>query len=76
MEGQKQRILDYMNRHGGITAKQASDDIGVSRLASRIGELKDLGYPITYEWESGFNRYGDKTRWKKYMLVKRPAKAV
>ena len=31
--GQKERVLAYMERYGSITHKQASDDLGVARLA-------------------------------------------
>ena len=33
-------VLDFMQKHGSITHRQAEDEIGCMRLASRIHELK------------------------------------
>lgn len=65
---QCQRVLDYIEKHGGITSYQAQKHISVARLASRISELKKQGYPIVYEWVSGVNKYGEKYRAKRYSV--------
>lgn len=44
---QASRIIRYMQAYGSITSKQAQDDLGVARLASRINELKNEGYAIS-----------------------------
>ena len=62
------RVLDYIEKHGGITSYQAQKHISVARLASRITELKKQGYPIVSEWVSGVNKYGEKYRAKRYSL--------
>lgn len=33
-------VLDFMQKHGSITHRQAEDEIGCMRLASRVCELK------------------------------------
>ena len=38
-------VLNYMEEHGSITAKQAYN-LGIMRLASRISDLKRAGYDI------------------------------
>lgn len=43
---QVQKVLDYMKRNGGITTMQAYTDLGVTRLASRIHDIKRLGISI------------------------------
>ena len=43
---QNERIIDYLHRFGSITQFQALQDLGIMRLASRISDLKRLGYPI------------------------------
>lgn len=43
---QASRIIRYMQAYGSITSKQAMEDLGVYRLASRINELKRDGYKI------------------------------
>lgn len=65
---QCQRVLDYIDKHGGITQHQATKHISVQRLASRISELKKQGYPITDEWVRGVNKYGEKWRAKRYSM--------
>ena len=73
MTPQERRVLDYMKANGSITQKQSTDDLGVSRLASRVSSLRKSGYPIVKEWEYGVNRWGDKVHWARYRLeMKRP----
>ena len=42
-------ILAYMKATGGITARQALNEIGCMRLASRIHDLRAMGYNIKTE---------------------------
>lgn len=70
MAGQKERILDYMERCGSITQREALDNLGVARLASRIDELRQLGYPILTVRVDGLNKFGERVHWAKYSLRK------
>lgn len=65
---QNERILDYIERFGSITHLEALRDLGVQRLASRISDLKRLGYPIVSEWEEFHNRFGEKGQVKRYRM--------
>ena len=65
---QNQRILEYIEEFGSITQLDAMKDLGVMRLASRISDLKRLGYPITSKIDTVENRYGEKCRVKRYSL--------
>ena len=65
---QNQRILDYIERFGSITQLDALKDIGCMRLASRISDLKRLGYPIVSEVETVENRFGEKVHIKRYRM--------
>lgn len=67
---QAQRILDYIERFGGITQYEALQDLGVMRLASRISELRGNGHAITCEWIDVKNRFGETCKVKKYMIKK------
>lgn len=67
---QNRRILDYIALHGGITTLDAERDLGVQRLASRITDLKRLGYPIADEWVKVKNRWGEPCRVKRYWVAK------
>ena len=65
---QNERILKYMNDFGSITQYEAMQDLGVMRLASRISDLRRLGYPITSTMEPVRNRYGEKCHIKRYRM--------
>lgn len=67
-KNQKERIVDYIKDFGSITHLEAVRDLGCQRLASRISELKKMGYPIVSEFETGKNRYGEPTHYKRYSL--------
>lgn len=63
------RIIEYMKKHGSITQLEAYLDIGCWRLASRISDLKNQGYPIKREMETVKNRYGEKVLIARYSLA-------
>ena len=65
---QNERVLDYIDQFGSITQLEALRDIGCMRLASRISDLKRLGYPIISEVEVVKNRYGEKSHIKRYRM--------
>ena len=67
---QNERIIDYMMQFGSITQIDALKDIGCMRLASRISDLRRLGYPIISKTEAVKNRYGEKSYIKRYSLAK------
>ena len=67
---QNQRILDYIAVFGSITQIDALRDLGVMRLASRVSDLRSLGYPITSRMETVNNRYGEKCSIKRYYMKK------
>lgn len=66
---QYDRIIEYMQKYGCISALQAMRDLGCMRLSSRISELKRLGYNIESEYVEGKNRYGEKMHYKIYFLA-------
>lgn len=66
---QNERILKYMNDFGSITQLDALRDLGVMRLASRISDLRRLGYPIESLAEAVKNRYGEKCHIKRYRMA-------
>ena len=66
---QEMRVLEYMKQHGGITQLEATNNLGVLRLSARIKDLKEAGHNIVSEFEEAPNRYGEKTRFKRYRVV-------
>ena len=65
---QNDRIIDYIDRFGSITQFEALQDLGVMRLASRISDLRRLGYPITSETAVVKNRFGEDCHIKRYRI--------
>lgn len=65
---QNERVLEYINEFGSITQLDALKELGVMRLASRISDLKKLGYPITSKVEAVKNRHEETCYIKRYSL--------
>ena len=62
---QNEAILDYIKKHGGITPLEAMQYLGIMRLASRIHDLKKLGFEIADEMVTSNNG----RRFKVYRLA-------
>jgi hypothetical protein len=65
---QEQKIIDYMNRFGGITQLEALRGLGVMRLASRISSLRNRGCDIKSEMITVRNRFGEDCHVARYSL--------
>ena len=65
---QTEMIVQYMKEHGGITQLDATNDLGCTRLAARISDIKHLGYPIVTVMMTGKDRFGKPTHYAKYFL--------
>lgn len=63
---QNEKILDYIAEFGSITQLEALQDLGIMRLASRISDLKRLGYPIESRVIEVKNRFGEVCHVKSY----------
>lgn len=63
------KVLEYMRQFGSITQLQALSDIGCMRLASRITDLRQQGYPIGRRMKTGKNRYGESVSFAEYYLI-------
>lgn len=61
-------ILKYLNDFGSITTFESYTELGITRLPSRIFDLKQRGYKFEEEWVSKKNRYGKMISFKKYIL--------
>ena len=65
---QCQRILKRIEDKGSITSMEAFE-MGITRLASRVHDLRKMGINITSETVYGMNRYGEKVHYSKYSKV-------
>lgn len=65
----KTRLLSYLNKYGSITTIQAIQDLGNTRLAHYIWELKNDGYDIETENVRVHTRWGSTTTVAEYTLT-------
>ena len=70
MVSQKQMVLDYIEEFGSITPIDAFRDLGVTRLAAKVFELKKDGHDIDKVIETSKNRFGNRTRYARYSFGK------
>lgn len=73
---QIERIVNYLKFNDTITQEDAKEDLGIWRLASRISDMKDMGYVINDEYITTYNRYGEKCRVKQYWIVRSPHERI
>jgi hypothetical protein len=67
---QHELILDYINQYGFITSYTAYEKLGVTQLATRIRELKGMGYTFSTVTKKAKNRHGNPTHYYEYYLTK------
>lgn len=77
MTTQYQLIVKYLKDFGSISPYEAFRDLGITKLATRISEMKKMGYKFADEWCTHENRYGVEVRYKRYRLIEniKPAKS-
>ena len=63
---QYERIIDYINQFGSISPMEAFNDLGITKLSTRISEMRRDGVDFHQEWEVRKNRYGEKVRYMRY----------
>lgn len=65
---QKEKIIKYIQDYGSISPFEAFADLGITKLATRISEMKRMGITFKQKYESTKNRYGEKVRYMRYFL--------
>lgn len=65
---QRELILQYLNDFGSITPMQAFADLGITKLATRISEMRRDGFDIHVESVQMKNRYGKTVTFAKYSM--------
>lgn len=66
---QRDRVLQYIKDFGCITSWEAYTELGITQLATRVYELKKLGYKFENTRVHTTNRYGNYTHYDEYRLV-------
>jgi len=64
-----ERVYSYMKEFGSITPMDAFRDLGYTRLACAINEMKRDGHPVRKEYETRKNRYGQPVTYARYYLA-------
>ena len=65
---QKEQILDYLKRFNTITPMEAFADLGITKLATRVSEMRREGIEFHIETVQRKNRFGKPVRFAKYSL--------
>lgn len=63
---QGERILEYIDTNGSITPFEAFTELGITKLATRISELRRCGEKIEKRYVTGTNRFGEKIQYMEY----------
>jgi len=64
----KERTLEWFRTRGGLTSKEAFENLGNTRLSATIKVLRNEGYVIASVREDGINRFGEKCSYVRYFL--------
>ena len=67
-KNQKQRILDYIDEYGSITALEAARDLGILQLSARLVEMEKDGIVFKKQQESATNRFGETVYYTRYSI--------
>ena len=65
---QTDRVHEYMKQHGTITSMEAFANLGITRLAARISNLKDSGVAVKTTTVSKKRKDGTTCHFAEYSL--------
>lgn len=65
---QQERIIKYLENHVAITPFEAFQELGITKLATRISELRRSGVQFDQQMVTKVNRYGEKVQYMEYSL--------
>ena len=63
---QAERIMNYINDFGSISPMEAFRDLGITKLATRVSEMKRDGIKFEQKFEESKNRCGETVRYMRY----------
>jgi hypothetical protein len=67
---QKDRIIEYIEKFGSISPVEAFRDLGITKLATRVSEMKKEGVQFKITLEKSKNRCGESVYYARYRLRK------
>lgn len=62
------RLMRYLHEFGSITSMDAIKELGDTRLAATVFELRRKGVNIISTSETNVNRWGEKVTYTRYVL--------
>ena len=65
---QQSQVINYMARYGWITPMVAFQELGITKLATRVSELRKDGFRIRGERVKVKNRFGEEVTVMRYCL--------
>ena len=65
---QCEQIMDYLHQFGSITPMEAFADLGITKLATRVSEMRKDGREFKIERIKSKNRFGKTVCYAKYSL--------
>lgn len=65
---QDERIIEYLKEHGSITPVEAWNELGITKLATRVSVMSRDGIAFNKELVKGVNRYGQPVHYMRYSL--------
>ena len=63
---QAERIESYIDQFGSISPMEAFTDLGITKLATRVSEMKKDGYEFDQEYVETKNRFGETVYYMRY----------
>ena len=66
LTNQQLHILWYIDSFGSITPMEAFNELGITKLATRISEMRVLGIRFDQNYEGRVNRLGKKKYYMRY----------
>lgn len=65
---QTEKIIEYIQENGSITPLDALKEIGCMRIASRMCDIKKMGYAVNKKMETATNRNGERVMYARYTI--------
>ena len=66
LTAQQYMILCFIVKNGSITPMDAFSELWITKLATRVSEMKAMGIRFDQVYESRENRFGKKVRFMRY----------
>lgn len=66
---QRAKIINYCNKHGSITVRDAFELLAINSPTKRISEIRRTGYEVRTVTETRIKDSGEKVRYARYFIT-------